>query len=318
MPLTDKMLARVTHWTSKLLSYAGRLQLVKTVLFSIQTFWAQIFILPKKVLKAVETICRTFLWTGDTTASRKALIAWEQLCLPKAAGGLNVLHAQTWNKAAICKLLWNLCKKANKLWVRWVHEYYLKQQSVWSIFPKQASWMLKKIFKAVDILEEAGIDEQQLNSITTFSIKQVYQKLRGNHLKVTSRRLVCNNQGAPKWIFILYLALNKRLYTRDRLTQWGITEQLVCPLCGTENETVEHLFFKCSYSARVWEKIVEWQGYNRYAMEWTDEVRNNRVFQSKQREPGALIRIIAQEIMVRGNMQPKLASQLARMDYYPS
>ncbi|XP_059294457.1 uncharacterized protein LOC132047424 [Lycium ferocissimum] len=191
---------------------------------------------------------------GITTSSKKALIAWEQLCLPKVASGLNILYAQTWNKAAICKLLRNLCRKANKLWVKWVHAYYLKHQSVWTFFPNQASWMLKKIFKAVGTLEAAGIDEQQITNASTFSIKQVYLKLRGNHPKVSWRRFVCNNHGAPKWIFILYLALNRRLYTRDRLKKWGIIEQPPFrPVC-TENETVDHLFFKCGFSTTIWDK----------------------------------------------------------------
>ncbi|XP_060200597.1 uncharacterized protein LOC132628856 [Lycium barbarum] len=314
MPLIDKIMGRVTHWTSKLLTYAGRLQLIKTI--------------------------------GDTVASKKALIAWEKLCLPKVAGGLYILHAQTWNKAAVCKLLWNLCRKADKLWVKWVHTYYIKNQSVWNYFPQQASWMLKKIFKATKTLELAGIDNEEFTAAPTFSIKQVYLKLRGCHQKVSWRKLICNNHGSPKWVFILYLALNRRLYTRDRLKKWGITNQVACPLCGTEPETIDHLFFQCSFSAAVWEKLLMWQGYQRKAMEWTNEVlwmcaqvngkaaqsqvcrmvaagsvyilwqeRNNRVFQ--QRTPETLIRMIVQEVMVRGSLQPRLAYRMVQLDYYP-
>ncbi|WMV30837.1 hypothetical protein MTR67_024222 [Solanum verrucosum] len=38
-PLVDKMVARISSWTAKHLSYAGRMQLVQTVLFDIQAFW---------------------------------------------------------------------------------------------------------------------------------------------------------------------------------------------------------------------------------------------------------------------------------------
>ncbi|KAH0724700.1 hypothetical protein KY284_000565 [Solanum tuberosum] len=44
-PLIDKMMGRITNWTVKFLSYAGRLQLVKSVLRTMQTFWTQIFML---------------------------------------------------------------------------------------------------------------------------------------------------------------------------------------------------------------------------------------------------------------------------------
>ncbi|XP_060183094.1 uncharacterized protein LOC132613052 [Lycium barbarum] len=78
IPLIEKITTKIQCWSSKLLSYAGRLQMIKLVLFGLQTYWAQIFILPKKVLKLIEAICRTFLWTGDSTNSEKALVAWER------------------------------------------------------------------------------------------------------------------------------------------------------------------------------------------------------------------------------------------------
>lgn len=48
-----------------MLSYAGRLQLIKSVLFGIQLYWCQIFVMPKKVLKEIQRICRVFLWIGQ-------------------------------------------------------------------------------------------------------------------------------------------------------------------------------------------------------------------------------------------------------------
>lgn len=48
-PLLDKIMGRITSWTTKMMSYVGRVQLIKSVLFSIQTYWSQLFVLPKKV-----------------------------------------------------------------------------------------------------------------------------------------------------------------------------------------------------------------------------------------------------------------------------
>ncbi|OIT39896.1 hypothetical protein A4A49_55824 [Nicotiana attenuata] len=39
-PLLDKMVGRIKNWTVKFLSNAGRLQLIKSVLFAIQSFWS--------------------------------------------------------------------------------------------------------------------------------------------------------------------------------------------------------------------------------------------------------------------------------------
>ncbi|GJY87105.1 RNA-directed DNA polymerase, eukaryota, reverse transcriptase zinc-binding domain protein [Tanacetum coccineum] len=47
--LVDKVKAKVNNWKNRLLSYAGRLQLVAFVLASMQVYWASVFILPKTV-----------------------------------------------------------------------------------------------------------------------------------------------------------------------------------------------------------------------------------------------------------------------------
>ena len=87
-PLIEKVVARIQLWTAKKLSYAGRCQLITSVLQGIQLYWSQIFLLPKKVLKEIQSILRSFLWSGSSE-SRKALVAWDDLCYKKTSGGLN-------------------------------------------------------------------------------------------------------------------------------------------------------------------------------------------------------------------------------------
>jgi len=125
-PLVKKIVSRIENWSSKLSSYARRLQLIKSVLFDVQTYWSQVFVLPQKVLKLIQTVCRVFLWTGKSGISKRALIAWEHICLPKLAGGWNVIDLKCWNQAVISKQLCNLSHKKDVLWVKWVHEYYIK------------------------------------------------------------------------------------------------------------------------------------------------------------------------------------------------
>ncbi|XP_059294566.1 uncharacterized protein LOC132047555 [Lycium ferocissimum] len=146
MPLVAKMTARITSWMAKGLSYAGRVQMIRSGLFGIQSYWSQLFILPQKIIKLIEAICRSYLWTGQATVSRRALVAWERVCLPQAAGGLNILNMKLWNQAAISKLLWALSQHKEKLWITWVHTYYIKNQNMFTMaIPKQASWMVRKI-----------------------------------------------------------------------------------------------------------------------------------------------------------------------------
>lgn len=67
--LIEKITAKMKHWTSKLLSYAGRVQLI----ISIATYLQNIFLIPKKVLKHVEGLCRSFLWSVKEIVIKKPL-----------------------------------------------------------------------------------------------------------------------------------------------------------------------------------------------------------------------------------------------------
>lgn len=62
--LIERIMARIKCWTTRFLTYAGRLQLIKSVIYSIHAYWGSIFLLPKMVINSVEQLCRDFLWTG--------------------------------------------------------------------------------------------------------------------------------------------------------------------------------------------------------------------------------------------------------------
>ncbi|XP_059658696.1 uncharacterized protein LOC132305029 [Cornus florida] len=74
-PLIERITHTITHWTSRSLSYAGRLQLIKSVLVSTQVYWSSIFILPKVVFDEINRILMAFLWSGIEMKSTSAKIA---------------------------------------------------------------------------------------------------------------------------------------------------------------------------------------------------------------------------------------------------
>jgi len=74
--LVDCIVARAKSWTSRVLSFVGRLQLVQSVLFSIQVYWSLMFILSKAVVKKVESTLRSFLWSGSELGRGGAQVVW--------------------------------------------------------------------------------------------------------------------------------------------------------------------------------------------------------------------------------------------------
>ncbi|KAF3635180.1 hypothetical protein FXO38_24744 [Capsicum annuum] len=114
-----------------------------------------------------------------------------------------------------------------------------------------ASWVVKNILKTKKHLQALGIQEAELTNIPQYSIKKQYNAMRGDFHKVPWSKIVCNNPGAAKWIFITRLAILNILHTKDRLMKWGITDNQDCVLCKGGNESSEHLFFTFDYSRLI-------------------------------------------------------------------
>ncbi|KAH7845388.1 hypothetical protein Vadar_001417 [Vaccinium darrowii] len=146
-PLIDKITSKTKSWTNRDLTYAGRVQLIKSILFSMQTYWSSIFILPKKVIKEVESILRAFFWSGPDLKKTGAKVSWDHLCSPRQEGGLGFKSMHIWNKAAISKHIWFLIAGGEQsMWCQWVKSYLLKGRSFWEVkIPSNPSWIWRKI-----------------------------------------------------------------------------------------------------------------------------------------------------------------------------
>jgi len=138
--LVVKFTSQIDSWCAKHLSFAGRLQLISSVLFSLQVFWSNIFILPKAVIRLLEQKLNRFLWCGKDEHA-KAKVSWERVCLPKKEGGLGLKRLYVWNQSAMLKHVWNLFAQASSIWVAWVNENWLRGGSFWQIsIPQSCSW----------------------------------------------------------------------------------------------------------------------------------------------------------------------------------
>ncbi|KAG7581859.1 Reverse transcriptase zinc-binding domain [Arabidopsis suecica] len=147
-PLIDRILSRFSSWSVKHLSFAGRLQLIQSVIYSIITFWASIFILPNKCLETIERMCCAFLWKGSPFSARGARVSWESVCTPKSSGGLGLRRLQPWNKVLGLKLIWLLFTAGGSLWVSWVRRNLLGQNNFWEMVTiNSGSWIWKSLCK---------------------------------------------------------------------------------------------------------------------------------------------------------------------------
>lgn len=78
MVLVNKICQRISCWTSYIfLSYAGRLLVIKSVLFAMQSYWASFMFLPNSVLKILQSTLARFLWAGNAEKCHHK-ISWIQ------------------------------------------------------------------------------------------------------------------------------------------------------------------------------------------------------------------------------------------------
>ncbi|KAG7578747.1 Endonuclease/exonuclease/phosphatase superfamily [Arabidopsis thaliana x Arabidopsis arenosa] len=147
-PLLDNINLRFTAWTARHLSFAGRLQLLKSVIYSTINFWASIFILPNQCLLKLEQMCNAFLWTGAPNSARGAKISWDIVCSSKESGGLGLRRLSSWNKVLALKLLWLLFTAAGSLWVSWVRVNLIGGRNFWDLNSSLAgSWIWRNLCK---------------------------------------------------------------------------------------------------------------------------------------------------------------------------
>ncbi|XP_062075600.1 uncharacterized protein LOC133779685 [Humulus lupulus] len=185
--ILEKMTGRIRLWSTRNLSYMGRVTLINSVLISIHSYWAQLMILPKKLLRDVEALCRAFLWKGSLDTHSHGLIAWDHLCLSKIAGGLGFRRILEWNEAAIGKYVWDIAKKKDNLFVKWINSVYIANRSWWDYScPPDCSWYWKRIVAVKERLKH----KVSLGSFVSqqYSIKRGLELMSVSDSKVSWNR----------------------------------------------------------------------------------------------------------------------------------
>jgi hypothetical protein len=87
----------------KHLSYAERLELIRSILFGIVQFWLSIFPMPDIVINQITCICWNFLWTSNTARSKSTLVAWKHIYLLKNERCLRLYDMKARNNCFIAK-----------------------------------------------------------------------------------------------------------------------------------------------------------------------------------------------------------------------
>lgn len=147
-PLIAKIKAWFQSWTSKSLSFAGRIMLIKSVIASTTNFWCSAFCLLKACMDEIDNMCSAFLWSGSPNDTSKAKVAYKEVCSPLEEGGLGIRSIAEVTLVHSLKLIWRLFSEPCSLWIDWVKHYILRNESFWDVRDTGlGSWIWRKLLK---------------------------------------------------------------------------------------------------------------------------------------------------------------------------
>jgi hypothetical protein len=106
------------------------INLNKSTLSNIPTYYLSLFLVPMSVANRIEKIQRDFLWGGMGDEHKLHLVSWNQVCHPLRAGGLGIRNVLKFNEALLGKWLWRYATESEALWCI-IKEKYEEQDGGW-------------------------------------------------------------------------------------------------------------------------------------------------------------------------------------------
>ncbi|XP_058725920.1 uncharacterized protein LOC131597229 [Vicia villosa] len=97
----SKIKSRLLDWKVRLLSFGGRLTLLKSILCSLSIFMFSFYKAPKKVLKEITRLQSNFLWGGAGERKKMHWLSWRTICLTIEKGGLGIRRVRDFNLALL-------------------------------------------------------------------------------------------------------------------------------------------------------------------------------------------------------------------------
>ncbi|GJR10933.1 retrovirus-related pol polyprotein from transposon TNT 1-94 [Tanacetum coccineum] len=90
-----------------------------------------------------------------------------------------------------------------------------------------------------------------------FTTKQAWEDLRVNWPSVNWSHIIWFNQLIPRQAFILWMAVQNRLLTQDKVEKWNHNGDIKCGFCKQCRDSSPHLFFQCDFSMKIWRKMIK-------------------------------------------------------------
>ncbi|GKC44506.1 putative RNA-directed DNA polymerase [Tanacetum coccineum] len=122
--IVEKVKKNLAGWKSKMISYGGRLTLVKSVLGSLPLYYFSLFRAPVHVIKKLESVRQNFFWGGNDEKKKLAWVKWDRVISKSSLGGLDIGSLKACNLALLGKWWWRFRVEEDRLWVKLIKNIY--------------------------------------------------------------------------------------------------------------------------------------------------------------------------------------------------
>ena len=115
-PIIEKIRKKLSGWKMKMISRAGRLVLIKSVLNNLPMYYLGLFKMPKQVAKTIISLQSRFFWGNKDGNSAMALVRWDIIQRPRKLGGLGIGDIVLKNAGMLFKWWWRFSVENSPLW----------------------------------------------------------------------------------------------------------------------------------------------------------------------------------------------------------
>jgi hypothetical protein len=93
-----------------------------------------------------------------------------------------------------------------------------------------------------------------------YSCKSTYNSMFIGTIKFSHWKKIWKSWAPANCEFFIWLAINNRCWTSDRLAKQGLPHQPTCPFSDQDEETINHILSSCVLVQEAWTRIL--QGLN--------------------------------------------------------
>ena len=104
-----------------------------------------------------------------------------------------------------------------------------------------------------------------------FTVSSAWNQFRLKMAIVNWHNTIWFPQAIRRHAFIVWMAIQDRLVTQDKLLKWGLINCVSCVFCRVNVEDSYHLFFGCQFTAGIWGRILRLCGNTRAPRNWENE-----------------------------------------------